>query len=91
MDFEYQQKETKRGTFTLFPGLCKGCGLCIEKCPKKCLGWSRTLGVYGMPAIEPINEDCISCGVCSTVCPDCAILVERYGKEDKKKKETQNH
>ncbi|MDD4360339.1 MAG: 4Fe-4S binding protein, partial [Syntrophaceticus sp.] len=27
--------ENDRGTFAAFPDLCKGCGLCIEKCPTK--------------------------------------------------------
>ncbi len=86
MAFEHETKNTKRGTFTVFPGLCKGCGLCIEKCPKECLGWSKTLGVYGTPTVEPINDECISCGICSTVCPDCAILVVRESREERKKK-----
>ena len=54
MSKEYKSKtqELKRALFTLFPGLCKGCGLCIEKCPKKSLSWSDTLGVYGTPTVK---------------------------------------
>ena len=26
-----------KATWAVFPGLCKGCGLCIEKCPVKCI------------------------------------------------------
>ena len=25
----------------MFSDLCKGCGLCMVKCPKKCLKWSK--------------------------------------------------
>lgn len=68
--------ETGKGRVCVFPGLCKGCGLCIEKCPKKALRWSKYLGVYSTPTVEA-TEDCIACGMCQNVCPDCAILVIR--------------
>lgn len=71
--------ETEKGFWTLFPGLCKGCGLCMEKCPKKCLKWSDVLGVYGTPAVE-VGEGCSACGICQTVCPDCAIAVQKKEK-----------
>ncbi|MDD4169510.1 MAG: 4Fe-4S dicluster domain-containing protein [Desulfotomaculaceae bacterium] len=69
-------QEFEKGTFTLFPGLCKGCGLCIAKCRSKALEWANVLGVYGTPAVIA-NENCITCGVCQLACPDCAITVER--------------
>lgn len=72
--------EVEKGFWTLFPGLCKGCGLCIQKCPKKCMSWSDILGVYGTPTVG-INNDCIACGICQNTCPDCAIVVEK--KNDK--------
>lgn len=70
------------GKWHLFPELCKGCGLCIEKCPKSVMCWSDELGVYGTPAVEIDSEGCIYCGICEQVCPDTAILV---AKEKKKK------
>ncbi|MFZ5899270.1 MAG: 4Fe-4S binding protein [Bacillota bacterium] len=74
--FEPITHKVPKGSFTVFPGLCKGCGLCIQKCPKQCLNWSKVLGVYGTPSVEP-TDACISCGICATVCPDVAILIER--------------
>ncbi|MBC7342870.1 MAG: 4Fe-4S dicluster domain-containing protein [Clostridia bacterium] len=74
--------EDGRGIFHLFPALCKGCGLCIEKCPVHTIGWSKRLGVYGTPAVEPGHgEGCIACKICQMVCPDCAIWVERKDRE----------
>lgn len=72
----------EKGSFTLYPGFCKGCGLCIEKCPTSVLGWSDTLGVYGTPAVLPVVPDkvCNSCGICQLICPDCAIKVLRIKK-----------
>ncbi|PKM88403.1 MAG: 4Fe-4S ferredoxin [Firmicutes bacterium HGW-Firmicutes-12] len=70
--------DTKRALFTIFTGLCKGCGLCIQKCPANTLIWSDELGVYGTPAVQPKDaEGCTGCGMCSIVCPDCAITIER--------------
>ena len=78
--------ERKASTYTgpkaersVFPSLCKGCGLCIAKCPVKCMSWSNELGVYGTPRVQADPETCIGCGMCQLVCPDCAIVVERKG------------
>ncbi len=76
--YKMKEVDTKKALFTIFTGICKGCGLCMEKCPAKTLVWSKTLGVYGTPAVEPKDaEGCTGCGMCATVCPDCAILIER--------------
>lgn len=68
------------GTHSIFPSLCKGCGLCIVKCPVEAISWSDVLGVYGTPAIEP-NDKCTACGICELVCPDCAITVIKRKKK----------
>ncbi|MDA8234477.1 MAG: ferredoxin family protein [Clostridia bacterium] len=78
--FKIETQEGEKGFFHIFPALCKGCGLCIEKCPKKCIGWSKTLGVYGTPAVGADMAECIACGICQTVCPDTAIRIDRKEK-----------
>lgn len=72
--------DSEKGTWTIFPALCKGCGLCKEKCPKNCLSWSSNLGIYGTPTVEPDMNECIVCGICAIVCPDCAIAVIKIKK-----------
>ncbi|NPV27864.1 MAG: 4Fe-4S binding protein [Firmicutes bacterium] len=73
--------EVEKGFFHLFPALCKGCGLCKEKCPKGCLIWSNQLGAYSTPTVIPdAPENCIACGICEIVCPDCAIKIEKKKK-----------
>lgn len=67
----------KKALFTVFLGLCKGCGLCKEKCPEQALSWSEKLGVYGTPTVIPDPELCKACRICEQVCPDCAIAIER--------------
>lgn len=79
VEFEGFTHEYDKGSFTLFPSLCKGCGLCIAKCPGEVLSWSDVLGVYGTPSVVP-NDKCIACGICELTCPECAITVLRKKK-----------
>lgn len=69
--------EGEKGTWAVFPALCKGCGLCKEKCPKNCITWSNELGVYGTPTVQADMNLCTACGICKTACPDCAIAVTK--------------
>lgn len=69
-------------TYYMYTSMCKGCGLCIVKCPvnaqgKKCLQWSKEVGVYATPAVQPDPELCVACGMCETICPDRAIRIEK--------------
>jgi 2-oxoglutarate ferredoxin oxidoreductase subunit delta len=83
IEFESYSYHNGKGIFHLFPGLCKGCGLCIEKCPVDTIGWTDKLGVFGTPTVEPgHNDPCIACRMCQYVCPDCAIYIEKI--EEKK-------
>ncbi len=58
--------------------LCKGCGICIEFCPKKVLALSDKGKVYA----EHLGL-CIDCGLCELRCPDFAIQVIKAGKGEK--------
>lgn len=57
------------------PELCKGCGICIEVCPKKVLGFDKEqLNSKGYsPASMLKPDDCVGCAACARMCPDCAI------------------
>ena len=61
---------------------CKGCGLCVDVCPKKVLTLAADkINAKGHHPVEAVNEaDCIGCAFCATMCPDCIIKVERQYK-----------
>ncbi|MCL4516063.1 MAG: 4Fe-4S binding protein [Firmicutes bacterium] len=82
--FEGLVTEAPKGSWTIFPELCKGCGLCIEKCPTDAIRWSTELGAYGSPRVESDMEKCIVCNICAQICPDCAISVKRGPKDPEK-------
>jgi len=56
---------------------CKGCGLCIQFCPTKCLSLnSGDTNSYGLHyAYQAAEDKCIACMNCSVICPDAAITV----------------
>jgi 2-oxoglutarate ferredoxin oxidoreductase subunit delta len=75
------RSQTARGSWTIFPELCKGCGLCIEKCPTNVISWSSELGAYGTNRVEVKADGCITCQICAWHCPDAAISVARQAKD----------
>jgi Pyruvate/2-oxoacid:ferredoxin oxidoreductase delta subunit len=63
------------------PSHCKGCGLCIVKCPVAALSWSKDKTNYFSNHIPQIDlKKCISCKICERLCPDMAIKVEKKKK-----------
>ena len=65
---------------------CKGCGLCVDVCPKKVLEISDKVSPKGyFPVFQARPEDCIHCTLCCIMCPDVAITIT--GTEEKIEKE----
>ncbi len=57
---------------------CKGCGLCVDSCPPKCLKLGTGLNTYGAHPAEYAGEGCTGCGICFYCCPEPgAITVYR--------------
>lgn len=57
------------------PSRCKGCGVCIVKCPVGALSFSTDLGVFGTAVPQADLEKCIACSNCRNYCPDGAINI----------------
>jgi len=69
---------------------CKGCGLCIEVCPRKMLvraGQISGRGVYPVEAADPAS--CTGCLQCVLVCPDVAITIADAGTPRQARKRKQ--
>jgi 2-oxoglutarate ferredoxin oxidoreductase subunit delta len=68
---------------------CKGCNICIERCPVDALEESDTLNRRGVrpPRLKKEN-DCNYCRLCELICPDLAIIVIPDEEEKKPVKKT---
>ena len=55
--------------------LCKGCGLCIEHCPKKVIEFSDKFNEMGYKHAQYKGEGCSGCGVCFYSCPEPGAIV----------------
>src|ERR1700755_1188312 len=67
-----------RGKVTIDVDECKGCGLCVESCPPKCLFLAPDLSKYGVHPAVYTGQDCPGCGACFYCCPEPgAITVYR--------------
>ncbi|AAM24809.1 indolepyruvate ferredoxin oxidoreductase subunit alpha [Caldanaerobacter subterraneus] len=63
-------KENSVKKFNIIQEWCKGCGICVEFCPRK------VLEIKNGKVHLIDDEKCIKCGICEMYCPDYAIYVE---------------
>jgi 2-oxoglutarate ferredoxin oxidoreductase subunit delta len=59
-----------RGNIAVNVDECKGCGLCVESCPPKCLELTPDLSSYGVHPAHYKGEGCTACGICFYCCPE---------------------
>jgi Ferredoxin len=73
--------ENIRGRLFVIDDRCKGCGFCIEFCPKGVLKQSEKINKKGYhPPVLHDPEGCMMCDICTDICPDFAIYRERTKK-----------
>lgn len=76
-NFRPKTIKVKTGSWTVFLDLCKGCGICLEKCPTKALKFGNEKGSTNQPAPHILPDKCNLCRICQINCPDCAIRVDK--------------
>jgi len=71
---EYKPRVLK-GIVYIIKNRCKGCGFCIEYCPKQILEASQDFNDKGYHYPVVVDEEgCENCKVCEDICPDLAIF-----------------
>lgn len=66
---------------------CKGCGLCIDACPKKLIAIAcNKVNSHGYQYAECYDDSdaCIGCASCGIICPDGCITVYKEGTTKKR-------
>ena len=76
-----------KGYIFIIANRCKGCGFCIEFCPKGVLEFSEDLnpkGYHPPIVVEGKLVECENCQLCQLICPDFAIYnlsMEEYQEQ----------
>ncbi|MBW1988930.1 MAG: 4Fe-4S dicluster domain-containing protein [Deltaproteobacteria bacterium] len=67
--------DVPRGEVHILEERCKGCGYCIEFCPKHVLGVSKKFNAKGYHPPQVVKpEECVNCHYCEVICPEFAIF-----------------
>ena len=66
--------EVTKGIVYIIEDRCKGCGYCIEFCPRQVLEFSKDFNAKGYhPPTTVHADDCVNCHYCEIICPEFAI------------------
>jgi 2-oxoglutarate ferredoxin oxidoreductase subunit delta len=80
------RRKSVRGKVYIIKDRCKGCGFCVEFCPKHVLEMSVEFNSKGYhPPYVKHPDECIGCNLCGMYCPDFAIYSIRIDENKKEK------
>lgn len=72
---DFDQVKIPRGEVHIIVDRCKGCGFCVEYCPKDVLVMSEEFNRKGYHPPKVVKEgECVNCNLCEMICPDFAIF-----------------
>ena len=78
--------ETPKADIYIIENRSKGCGFCIESCPRDVLEESDEINERGVHPPRVVDKGkCVLCHFCSAVCPDFAIYA--VDKTDKSRRD----
>ncbi|MFC1939550.1 ferredoxin family protein [Chloroflexota bacterium] len=78
---DHKEKATTPGQVHIDKEKCKGCGYCVEFCPREVIKMSTELSPKGYYLAVVDDEDkCLSCGFCEAICPEFAIKLSTTNK-----------
>ena len=64
-----------RGEVVIIDDRCKGCGFCVEYCPRDVLTMSKLFNRKGYhPPRATRSGECVNCNLCEMICPEFAIF-----------------
>ena len=67
--------ELSKGIVHIIDNRCKGCGYCMEFCPRDVLELSHQFNNKGYhPPVVKKADACVNCHYCEIVCPEFAIF-----------------
>lgn len=72
--FDSEAIQITKGTVHIIEDRCKGCGYCIEFCPRAILAFSNRFNKKGYHPPEVLDDQgCVNCHYCEIICPEFAI------------------
>lgn len=75
---DVDRMQIPRGELHIIKERCKGCGFCVEYCPRDVLELSDDYNLKGYHyPVAAKAEACVNCDLCEILCPDFAIYCLR--------------